>query len=135
MLFRRALPPGRESSHVARRCSVIPSAYFRTGPVFLALMICISLVSASAQSDHDVRLYHDAITTLERQGDPTDLQRFVSTAPFGRLKDDGLQWLIWHFRTAHDARARQWAQQLLKTQPDNPLALAAVSDAEHQLDS
>ncbi len=114
--------------------AVLRSRVFRSLAILAIQILSIGLVS-NAQSDRDVRLYEDAITTLERHGDPIDLQRFVSTAPFGHLKDDGLQWLVWQFRTAHDGRAKQWAEQLLKTQPENALALAAASDPQPQIDA
>src|SRR5438270_3503146 len=130
MPFRRPVPLRLGWFILAHPRDVQTRFLVRLGTVALAA-ISLFLVAASAQSDRDVRLYQDAITTLQRHGDPIDLQRFVSTAPFGKLKDDGLQWLIWEFRSAHDGRAKQWAEQLMKTQPKNALALATVSEAEH----
>src|SRR5437870_3452805 len=103
--------------------------------VFLLLpLICGSVAIARAQSDSDVRAYEQGVRKLQAAGDPLDLQRFVLSAPFGTLKDDSLQWLIWEFRSVHDGRAHQWSQELLKTQPANALALGAIAEAEHQID-
>jgi len=133
MQYCRAVPVRLGSSLPAAQSSRAPARWSVLCRTLVLFVIPALVTGAGAQSDRDVRLYQDAITTLQRQQDPIDLQRFVSTAPFGHLKDDGLQWLIWEFRSSHDGRARQWAEELLKVQPNNALALATVADAEHQI--
>jgi tetratricopeptide (TPR) repeat protein len=132
MLLGPSSPPPSGGPKLPRRlCYTEPKRAF----VFVLLsLICGCVALARAQSDSDVRAFEQGVRKLQSAGDPLDLQRFVLSAPFGSLKDDGLQWLIWEFRTSRDGRAHQWSQELLKTQPDNALALAVVADAEHRID-
>lgn len=132
MLLGPSSPPPSGGSKMSRILSYVE---LKLLVLFLLLPLIFGCVAlAHGQSDSDVRAYEQGVHKLQTSGDPLDLQRFVLFAPFGTLKDDGLQWLIWEFRTAHDGRAHQWSQELLKTEPGNALALATIAETERQTD-
>jgi hypothetical protein len=78
--------------------------------------------------------YDDAALRLQRDGYTLAMEQFVTSTPDPVLKRDGLVWLIAQYRRIHDNyRAQAWARQLLITQPHNPIAIAEIEDAGHEL--
>lgn len=113
-----------------RTCPLAPFRTLHLGcrTLRLAVMVIASFSIASAQSDRDVRSYLDAVMRLQSQGDLNSLERFVSTAPDGSLRNDALEWLAWReWRTGALTKAAHWSDELLAGNPQNAVGLAILA--------
>ena len=97
---------------------------------FALLLLCGSI---HAQSSGTSAL--EAYTSAMKQSRIADrisaMEHFRTVAEAGNLKIDGLEILAWDYRqTGNQANSRSRAQQLLAADPNNPLALAILSEQD-----
>ncbi len=97
------------------------------------LVLCISLAGAQADT-RDLDSYRAAIQQPRTADHIAALQRYVAASHGGALRQAALEWLIWDYeRTGRRSEAATTANQLLAADPDNALALAALSDRDMQV--
>ncbi len=98
-------------------------------------MLLIGWSSSAAQTadTSQIDAYLKAIQQPDVSGRLAALERFARSAPASSLRTDALEWIVWDERQTHnDAAASTWAEELLKSDPDNPLGLAMAADAERR---
>ena len=96
--------------------------------LFCTVSVCILLVAATAQTERtNLELYASAMKQSQLSEQITGLERFVARAGNDFLKQDALEVLIWDCtRMANTGHAQQHAAELLKIDPGNPVAIAAL---------
>jgi len=104
--------------------------------VIFAVFVLFLLSSAMhAQSSGASAL--EAYTSAMKQSRIVDriaaMEHFLAMGENGILQEDGLEILAWDYRqTGNQAGGRSRAQQLLAADPNNPLALAILSEKDDQ---
>ncbi len=107
--------------------------YFIELPILHLVLLCLAFASAAyAQTDAQLHAYQQVVQQFQN-GDLLALERWASAAPAGYLKNNGIALLVWEYhRIGDNSRAQRWASDLLDAQPDNPLALAILSNSPTQ---
>jgi hypothetical protein len=104
----------------------------------LALSLIFALagaVATRAQTPPDDSGYLHAIQQSDHSKRVAAMEEYLSTGPAGDRKRDALTILVWEYiKTGSTRRAVFWAKELLETDPDNAIALSALSrDATEQV--
>ena len=112
------------------------------GSICAAWLILTALAvgwSAAQSTDtSQIDAYLKAITQPDVSGRLAALERFAGSAPASSLaasslRSDALEWIVWDEKQTHnDAAAATWTEELLKSDPDNPLGLALAADAQRR---
>lgn len=99
---------------------------FRT--LICVLSVCVLLAMAAAQSGTtSLELYARAMKQPRLSEQIAGLEQFVARAGNDFLKQDALEVLIWDYtRMGNQGHAQQHAGELLKIDPGNPVAIAAL---------
>ena len=103
----------------------------RLSAVALAFMLlaCVSGISAQTKQT-SLEVYANAMKQPQLSQQITELEKFLSMADNGFLKHDALEVLIWDYiRMGSTGLAQQRASDLMKMEPGNPLAIAALPAA------
>lgn len=119
MFSRTSIPPQ------ARKCG-FASRSLVAG--LCALSVCVLLVAGTAQTGTTtLQLYANAMKQPRLSEQIAGLEQFVSRAGNDFLKQDALEVLIWDYTRMGDRQhAQQHAAELLKIDPGNPEAIAAL---------
>ncbi len=102
--------------------------------LWLALVAAIlfsSTARAASQSPQptSLEIYANAMKQPRVADQIAELERYLSVADSGILKQDALEVLTWDYmRMSSVEHVKQRAQQLLATDPGNPVALAALAE-------
>jgi len=97
---------------------------------FTLLLLCGS-IHAQSSGTSALESYISAMKQSRIADRITAMEHFLAVAEAGNLKNDGLEILAWDYRqTGNEAASRGRAQQLLATDPNNPMALAILSEKD-----
>lgn len=128
---------GRKSfiavSPIARHSTSCLPRGLLIGALCCALSLAALLPAASAQSVDTTSLeaYAAAIRHSVIADRISALQQFAASAGNSNLKVDALEFLVWdNLRIGDRARSASYAQELLKLEPANALALAVLSQRD-----
>lgn len=90
--------------------------------------VCVLFVTATAQTGTtSLELYANAIKQPQLSEQIAGLEQFIARAGNDFLKQDALEVLIWDYTRMGDrGHAQQHAAELLKIDPGNPVAVAAL---------
>src|SRR6185437_10662505 len=111
------IPQRRKYSHSRRFCAA--------GLGALILAAATALAAQTGQTSLEV--YANAMKQPQLSQQITELEKFVGMADSGVLKHDALEVLIWDYvRMGSTGHAQQTAADLLRTDPGNPVAIAAM---------
>ena len=93
------------------------------------LSVCVLLAMAAAQSGTtSLELYARAMKQPRLSEQIAGLEQFIARAGNDFLKQDALEVLIWDYtRMGHQGDAQRHAGELLKIDPGNPVAVAALT--------
>jgi tetratricopeptide (TPR) repeat protein len=118
-MFARIFIPQRRES-LFRNC--------RLSALALACMFFGTPSGVVAQTGQtSLEVYANAMKQPQLSQQITELEKFLSMADNGVLKHDGLEVLIWDYiRMGSTGQAQQHAAGLLKMDPGNPVAIAAM---------
>src|SRR5437868_15515122 len=84
-----------------------------------------SLAGAQSADTGHIDAYLQAIKQTDVTSRLSALERFAAGVPASSLRSDALTWIVWDERQTHnDAASVTWAEELLKSDPDNALGLA-----------
>src|SRR6185437_2425121 len=111
------IPQRRKFSHSRRLCAA--------GLGVLILAAATALAAQTGQTSLEV--YANAMKQPQVSQQITELEKFVGMADNGVLKHDALEVLIWDYvRMGSTGHAQQTAADLLRMDPGNPVAIAAM---------
>jgi tetratricopeptide (TPR) repeat protein len=118
MFARIFIPQKRKSTF--RRC--------RLHAVTLAYVLVAAVSGVAAQTGQtSLEVYANAMKQPQLTQQITELEKFLGMADSGILKHDALEVLIWDYvRMGSTGQAQQRAADLLKMEPGNPVAIAAM---------
>ena len=134
MFKRTSLLERNFSSVRLGRCSRLSSALRRALAPTLSFLVCgVILGKPSSAQSADTRsldayagAIKQSVITARIQG----MEQFLQLAPDSRLHADGLEFLTWDYlRTGNRAQSLKRAQELIRTDSGNPLAIAVAADA------
>jgi tetratricopeptide (TPR) repeat protein len=93
----------------------------------MVAMLCCSSCLAAQEKENSVQAYAEGIRQSTVAGQIAAMEHYLSVAENGILKQDALEVLIWDYtRTGSAEHVRQRAQELLRLDPGNPVAFAAL---------
>lgn len=96
------------------------------------LVLCTGILAFAQEKENSVQAYADGIRQSTVAGQIAALEHYLTIAENGILKQDALEVLIWDYtRTGSVDHVKQRAQELLRLDPGNPVAMAALSKQEH----
>jgi len=118
-MFARILIPQRRKS-TFHNC--------RLYAVASACMLLATVGGVAAQTGQtSLEVYANAMKQPQLSQQITELEKFLGMADSGILKHDALEVVIWDYiRMGNTSRAQQRAADLLKMDPGNPVAIAAL---------
>jgi hypothetical protein len=92
------------------------------------LLGCVS--HAQSADTRSLEAYTSAVKQSLLSGRVHAMEEFLHVATNSSLKIDGLEFLIWDYmRSGNRARSANYAQELLKVDPANPMAIAVRADS------
>ncbi len=114
------------------RCA-LGRAIYACASCVLAILLLSSSARAQVPDTSEIDSYLRAMTQPDVSARLAQLERFASSASAGSLRSDALEWIVWgEHQSRNDAASVTWARELLKSEPDNALALAVIADAERK---
>ncbi|HUI83226.1 MAG TPA: hypothetical protein VL240_03335, partial [Candidatus Binatia bacterium] len=101
----------------------------RAFAIAIALACIVSF--ACGQSSNELSAYTSAVARVNPGDRLFQLEQFAMHARPGPLKAAALEIVIWeHMRTLHLSQALTWADELARTDPNNAIALALMSNED-----
>ncbi len=95
----------------------------------LGLFVLCALTATAQPKPNSVEAYAKAIQQSTVAGQISAMEHYLAIAENGILKQDALEVLIWDYtRTGSAQRMKQRAQDLLRLDPRNPVAIAALEE-------
>ena len=111
------IPQRRKYSHSRRFCAAGLGA----------LILAAATAGAAQTGQTSLEVYANAMKQPQVSQQITELEKFVGMADNGVLKHDALEVLIWDYvRMGSTGHAQQRAADLLRMDPGNPVAIAAM---------
>ena len=97
--------------------------------IVFAIFVCVLPYAAPAQSaQSSISAYADAIKQSTISDRIAAMDKYLALSGNSRLKVDALEFLVWdHLRLGHQAQSAQRAKELLAISPQNPIAVAVLS--------
>lgn len=97
--------------------------------VVCAIFLCALPCTASAQpAQSSISAYADAIKQSTISDRIAAMEKYLMLSGSSRLKVDALEFLVWdHLRLGHPAQSAQRSRELLAISPQNPIAIAVLS--------
>lgn len=110
------------------------SVFVRGLTLTLSLVLCgIILDGSSSGQSADTRsldAYSSAIKQSVIAARIQGMEQFLQLAPDSRLREDGLEFLTWDYlRTGNRTNSLKDAQEVIRADSSNPLAIAVTADA------
>ncbi len=117
----------RSNTHA--RLAVVASS------IFISYAISAAVPGFAQSSTNELSQYTAAVARVQRSDRVVQLEHFANHAKSGPLKVAALEFVIWEYlRTKNFSHALAWADDLQAIDPDNPVALAVLSnDARKKL--
>src|SRR5262249_2844070 len=107
--------------------------YYVSGPItsfVLCGLMFGSVCSAQLADTRSLDAYGNAVRQSVITARIHGMEEFLHLGTNSSLRTDGLEFVIWDYlRTGNRAQSVNYAQELLKLDPGNPLAIAARADA------
>src|SRR3954468_7022801 len=99
-------------------------------PCGLILLLAFAVSGLSFAQSEKTDLYAKAMAESRINARMLAMQDFLSSGDTGSRKADGLEVMVWDYKQlGNHQKAAEWAQKLLDTDSDNPLALAVLADS------
>ena len=113
----------REFVHAAQQRSLV-----------FALCIVCAIAGRAQERQNSVEAYANAIQQSTVAGQIAAMEHYLTIAENGILKQDALEVLIWDYtRTGSAEHVKQRAQELLRLDANNPVAIAALEEQAARL--
>jgi tetratricopeptide (TPR) repeat protein len=98
------------------------------GRIGILLCALVAVIEATAQNAVEKDAYKAALNQSDPPARIQALERFVHAYETSPLLPDALAMLVWEYsKTGPQWQSARWAKELTKFQPDNALAMAALS--------
>src|SRR5215510_4086133 len=129
----RSLGRNRSSARLGSSLPLRSVPYRILGPITSFVLFGLmfgSVCSAQSADTRSLDAYGNAVRQSVITARIQGMEEFLHLATNSSLKTDGLEFLIWDYlRTGSRAQSANYAQELLRLDPGNPLAIAARAEA------